>query len=86
MRPILGQASFNRMPLNQKMDLIDSHGNLLSARVKRGFVVMLYRMDNFFVELWRTYDSGVKDVKAILSFNSSIGLHPYKHISKNGDN
>lgn len=70
-----------RMPNAAKLDTLNTRGHLLGARAKTGFVIFLYKLDTFFVELWRSYDTRSRDVKVILAFSNQTGLNTYKHLS-----
>lgn len=75
------QLSFMRLHNAEKLTTLNSRGQLVGARAKTGFVIFLYKLDSFFVELWRSYDTRSRDVKVILTFSSQTGLNTYKHLS-----
>ena len=76
----IGQAAFNRLPMGQKLEFLKQRATLLSARVKKGFVILLYGLDDYYVELWQRYDTRICEVRAVMSFSSEAGLLPYKRI------
>ncbi len=80
----VSQAAFNRLPIGQKLDLLQQRAVLLSARVKKGFVILLYGLDGYYVELWQRYDTRICEVRAVMSFSSQAGLLPYKRVRQAG--
>ena len=67
---------FNRLPSWSQVEVLTTKGTVVAHRNHKDWVITLYNLNNFFVELW------VKpDLEIIGSFHSSVNamkiLEPY---------
>ena len=66
-------AEFNALGLDKKADHVLVHGVLLSGRSFDAYLIYLYSVDSFFVELWFRKNT----VHALFPFSSTQFLEAY---------
>jgi len=66
---------FNALADPEKAQAVLEHGTNLKTRKDEGFIVNLYSLSNFYVEVW--YDEDSNRIDRIRSFNSIDQLGPY---------
>ncbi|WP_162055630.1 hypothetical protein [Pontibacter pamirensis] len=66
---------FNHNPLEEKIHLVQLHGQLLVTREKELFIVALYHMGEFFAEVW--HSRVTFKVALAFGFNEGAFLEPY---------
>ena len=66
---------FNALTDPEKAQAVLEHGANLKTRKEDGFIINLYSLYNFYVEVW--YDEGGNKIDRIRSFNSIDLLGPY---------
>ncbi|MDN5202902.1 hypothetical protein QQ008_16040 [Fulvivirgaceae bacterium BMA10] len=66
---------FRKLTIDQQTLLVKKRGSYLSIRESNSFLINLYFIDDFFVELW--YSSNGISVNQIRSFRKLKYLEPY---------
>lgn len=67
--------NFKKLTIDQQAAYVKKKGQYLSIRENRHFLIDLYSLDDFFVELWYSPNSvGINQIKA---FNHIDHLDPY---------
>ncbi len=74
---------FKKLTIDQQAKYVKIKGNYLSIRENRHFLIDLYGIDDFFVELW--YSPNSVGINQIRSFRDVKQLEPYlKNIDISG--
>ncbi|WP_051360129.1 hypothetical protein [Adhaeribacter aquaticus] len=67
---------FNQLPAGSQVSLLSKQGIALAQREHKGYVITLYALNNYFVELWKKHDFEI-----IGTFHKSVNsmaiLEPY---------
>lgn len=66
---------FNYLPGSERAELVWQHGRLLTTRDHMGCTVVLYKMPEFFAEVW--YSPEDNQIALVHGFNSTELLEPY---------
>jgi len=66
---------FTALTTGEKAFLLWSHGTSLATRKESGYIIDLYSLDAFFVEMW--YDSKSREIENIHSFKRVKNLDIY---------
>ena len=66
---------FNFQTDPDKTQVVLEHGTNLKTRKDEGYIVNLYYLSNFYVEIW--YDENSNRINKIRSFKSIDQLEPY---------
>lgn len=66
---------FNALSDSGKAQTALEHGINLKTRKDEGFIINLYSLNNFYVEVW--YNENSNRIDRIISFNSIDQLGPY---------
>ena len=72
------EEQFNHMSPKEKVHYTSLNGNYLTHRTMGVFVVKLYRLNDFYVEIY--FNSKMNSVGWIQSFNSDRYLEPYSEL------
>jgi hypothetical protein len=72
---MLAPYEFNVMPFSDQAGYVYEKGDFLACRFNGGNNINLYRVGNFFVEVW--FNKKVKQIARIRSFTSKAYLEPY---------
>ncbi len=72
---IMNLQTFERLSLEERLQLVWSQGNQLGIRFGRKHHVCLFYLANFFAEIW--LDPEEQDVSMVRAFTSSKCLEPY---------
>ncbi|KAA5541186.1 hypothetical protein [Adhaeribacter rhizoryzae] len=71
---------FERLPLEERLQLVWNEGNQLGIRFGRRHNVCLYHLQDFFAEIW--LDPEEQSVSMVRAFTSTKCLEPYlSHIN-----
>ncbi|MDB5264355.1 MAG: hypothetical protein JWQ14_3638 [Adhaeribacter sp.] len=74
--------TFEKLPLEDRLQLVWDTGNQLGIRFGRKHNVCLYHLPDFFAEIW--FDPEEKNVTMVRAFTSTLCLEPYlSHININ---
>lgn len=49
----MSDSEFNKLGLRKKYNTVKEHGHYIARRVYRGMEAFLYKVYNFYVEVWR---------------------------------
>jgi hypothetical protein len=66
---------FNYLPVSERAELVWQHGRLLATRDHMGCSVVLYKMAEFFAEVW--YSPEDNQIALVHGFRSPELLEPY---------
>lgn len=73
---MLEYSMFNRLPAESQVDVLHQKGTVLAQRHHKSYVITLYSLNNYFVELWTK-----EGIEIIGSFHRSVSsmaiLEPY---------
>lgn len=67
---------FSKLPVEEQVTTILGHGNELMERIYIYYVVKLYSLDNFFVEIW--YQQFTNRIDRVLVVDMNDILHLYE--------
>lgn len=68
-------SAFNQMSASLKQDVLLRYGNYMTERSEGLYQVMLYEMDQFYVEVYKAWNSTIPQF--FRSFKGEDGLEPY---------
>jgi len=76
------EEQFNLLPLNEKVAYTDLNGIYQTYRTLGDFVVKLYQINDFYVEIY--FNNRIKKVGWVQSFKSDRYLEPYFELAISG--
>ncbi len=72
---IMNLQVFERLSLEERLQLVWNEGNQIGIRFGRKHHVCLYHLQDFFAEIW--FDPEEREVSMVRAFTSTICLDPY---------